>query len=71
MNGISTKIYGKMDGYFPQSYELNPDVVIDSLSGIIPVNDNSPRNKTSMNNDIAPRPRCSAQVVLTGGHTTL
>ena len=56
MNGISTKIYGKMDGYFPQSYELNPDVVIDSLTGIIPVNDYSPRNKTSMNNDIAPRP---------------
>jgi len=56
MNRINTTIYGKMDGYFPLSYELNPDVVIDSLSHIIPVNDYSPGNKISKNSQIAPRP---------------
>ena len=56
MNGINTTIYGKMDGFFPQSYELNPDIVIDALSRIIPVNGYIPGIKSSNSGDIASRP---------------
>ncbi|WP_393972060.1 indolepyruvate ferredoxin oxidoreductase subunit alpha [Oxyplasma meridianum] len=56
MNDIKTVIYGKMNGYFPQSYELNPDIVIDSLSHIILVNNYTPGDKIITSSDIAPRP---------------
>lgn len=56
INGIKTTIYGKMNGYFPQSYELNPDTVIDSLSSIVPVKNYLPVNKTPKSSDLAPRP---------------
>jgi len=35
MNGISTKIHGKMDNTFPMSYEFNPDVVSKGFSKVI------------------------------------
>ncbi len=35
INGIRTRIYGKLDGYFPMVYELNPDAVLQSLARIL------------------------------------
>ncbi len=56
MNGIRTSIYGKLDGYFPQLYELNPDAVLQSLAGVINIpgyiQPNSPKNGS----DLSPRP---------------
>ncbi len=52
LQGLSAKINGKMDGYFPQKYEYNPDIVMDSLSKILGL---EPRQKSSItltNNDV-------------------
>ncbi len=35
LRSIPVSIHGKMDGYFPSSYEYNPDIVANSLSKIL------------------------------------
>ena len=56
INGIRTRIYGKLDGYFPLSYELNPDAVLQSLARILNIPGYIQGKSPKTESDLPPRP---------------
>ncbi len=56
INGIRTRIYGKLDGYFPLSYELNPDAVLQSLARILSIPGYIQGKSPKTESDLPPRP---------------
>ncbi len=56
INGIRTRIYGKLDGYFPLVYELNPDAVLQSLARILNMPGYIQGKSPKTGVDLPPRP---------------
>lgn len=54
--GITVSIYGKMDGYFPLSYEYSPDVVTKSISNIIRIPERTSKKPVNEISELPTRP---------------
>ena len=76
LRSIPVSIHGKMDGYFPSSYEYNPDIVANSLSRFLDLH--SRKEKERQDSCIFQKKKdclrglpCFVQDVLTDLHSML